>query len=136
MRVGFSRAHDQAVWFLIPVFFLLFLTGCRRGNEESPVTPPVTHPLSRECIGFGVVNVSFTHLLSEPGGVSRGYIRRGTVVRILERRINRENLESWVLAEENTPETAAVSQGWLQETTLDVFDNESQANTASKAIIQ
>jgi len=95
------------------------------------------------------VNVSFTHLLNEPGsiGVSRGYIRRGTVVRIIERRqvINRGNHESWVLAEESqetktstgtkSSQGASVPvQGWLNETTVEIFDNESRAYTASKAM--
>ena len=136
MRVRFSGAHDQAVGFVFHLLFMLFLSGCGRSNEELPVTPPATHPLARECIGYGVVNVSFIHLLGEPGGLSQGYLRRGTVVRILERRIDRESRESWVLAEENDQEAAAVPQGWLQETALDIFDNESRANTASKAIKQ
>ena len=114
--------------------------------------PPATHPLARQYIGYGVVNVSFTHLLNEPGsgGLSRGYLRRGTVVRIIERRqlVNRGSHESWVLVEESretkasteavspeaaSPETRA-SQGWLNETTVEIFDNESRANTASKAM--
>jgi len=89
------------------------------------------------------VNVSFTHLLDEPGsgGVSRGYLRRGTVVPIIERRqiINRGNAESWVLAEGSTgtagsPGSEVPTQGWLNETTVDIFDNESRANTASKTM--
>ena len=110
--------------------------------EELPVMPPVTHPLIREYIGYGVVNVSFTHLLSEPdaGGASRGYLRRGTVVRIIERRplTNRENLESWVFVEGNYQGSSSVqgSQGWLLETTLEVFDNESRAMTASRILNQ
>jgi len=111
-------------------------SGCRRSVEESPVVPPATPPLTREYIGFAVVNVSFTHLLNEPGGVSQAYIRRGTVVRILERRIDRKSSESWILAEGNYQGNGAVSRGWLQETTVDVFDNESQAITASKAMTQ
>ena len=94
--------------------------------------PPVTHPLAREFIGYGVVNVSFTHLLSEPGagGVSRGYLRRGTVIRIIERRpvLSGRSSETWVLAEGGT------SQGWIQESSLEVYDNESRAKTASEAM--
>ena len=144
MRKGFFFVN-------IPVFPLFFLflfvfvfTGCRRSDEDLPVMPPATHPLDRQYIGYGVVNVSFTHLLSEPGpsGVSRGYLRRGTVVRIIERRqiVNRSNPESWVLAEGNyqgalnAPGAVAPSQGWLQETTVEIYDNESRANTASKAM--
>jgi len=98
--------------------------------------PPATHPLTRDYIGYAVVNVSFTHLLNEPGGVSQTYLRRGTVVRILERRIDRTGSESWVLAEGNYQGSGSVSRGWLQEAAVDVFDNESQAITASKSIAQ
>ena len=140
MRVGFSPGHDQALCLLLPFIVFSFFSGCRRAQEELPLVPPVTHPLAREYIGYGVVNVSFTHLLSEPGteGVSRGYLRRGTVVRILERRplINRSSTESWVLAEGNYEEPGTVSQGWLRETTVEIYDNESRAKTASKAMSQ
>ena len=102
--------------------------------------PPLTHPLAREYIGFGVVNVSFTHLLSESGssGVSQAYLRRGTIVRIIERvQINRRgNTESWVLAESNYQGAASSSSGWLLESVLDVYENENRANTASKMMTQ
>ena len=144
MRAGFSLRYKQ----VIPLFFLLFLfsvfSGCHRSSQELPVMPPATHPLAREYLGYGVVNISFTHLLDEPGpgGISRGYLRRGTVVRIIARRqvIIRGKPESWVLAEGNyqgstgTRGAGASSQGWLQESTLDVYDNESRAKTASKAM--
>jgi len=118
--------------------FFSVVSGCSRSQDEIPVAPPATHPLTREYIGYGVVNVTFTHLLNEPGtsGVSLGYLRRGTLVRIIERKplINRGNSESWVLAEGNYQGQGIVSQGWLPETTLDVFDNESRAITASNAM--
>jgi hypothetical protein len=101
--------------------------------------PPATHPLARQYIGYGVVNVSFIHLLSEPGsdGVSQGHLRRGTVLRIIERRqvINRGNSESWVLAEGNYRPPSVPSRGWLQESTVDIYDRESRAVTASRAMI-
>ena len=100
--------------------------------------PPATHPLARQLIGYGVVNVSFTHLLSEPGpgGVSHGHLRRGTVVRIIERRqiITQGNSVSWVLAEGNYQPPAVPPRGWLQEVTVEIFDRESRANTASRAM--
>jgi len=143
MRVGFSCKSGQVLFFLGLFIFASFFSGCGRSSEELPVMPPATHPLAREYIGYGVVNVSFTHLLDEPGsgGVSRGYIRRGTVVCIIERRqiINRRNNESWVLAEEsqeavNSQGAGVPVQGWLNETTVEIFDNESRAKTASKAM--
>ena len=102
--------------------------------------PPATNPLAREYIGYGVVNVSFTHLLDEsgPDGVSQGYLRRGTVVRIIERvkLTGRGNSVSWVFAESNYHGPGAVSSGWLEEADLAIYDNENQANTASKTLNQ
>ena len=102
--------------------------------------PPVTHPLARTYIGYGVVNVSFTHLLDEIGqaGVSIGYLRRGTVVRIIERRqqITRNRSESWVLAEGNYLGQGSGTQGWLEESSLEIFDSENRAITASRTLSQ
>ena len=135
MRVRFKGVCDQAVSIFIVIIFITLFPGCRRSAEELPVVPPATPPLTRNYIGYAVVNVSFTHLLNEPGGVSQAYIRRGTVVRILERRINAKNSETWVLAEGNYQgEGGDISKGWLQEATVDVFDNESKAITASKSM--
>ena len=151
MRVDFYNHHDQVpgslllpgllfIRVLLILCFLpaVFLAGCSRSSNEAPIVPPVTYPLQREYIGYGVVNVPFTHLLSESGskGVSIGYLRRGTVVRVLERKpvVNRGSAESWVLAEGNYQDGAAVSRGWLQETDLEIYQNESMAITASKAM--
>ena len=135
MRLIFSGACSQVI-FILFIFLALFFMGCRRSAEEAMVAPPATPPLTRDYIGYAVVNVSFTHLLSEPGGVSRAYLRRGTVVRILERRIDRINSESWILAEGNYQQSGDISRGWLHETTVDVYDNEAKAITASKSMTQ
>jgi len=131
--------NSQSCSLIIVLLFSISFSGCGRSSEEIPVTPPITHPLTREYIGYGVVNVSFAHLLDEPGtnGVSRGYLRRGTVVRILERRpvINRTNSESWIFVEGNYS-SAVLSPGWLLEATVEVYDNESRAITASKVMSQ
>jgi len=130
------------IFSLLILFFLMLpLYNCRRSTEELPLQPPITHPLTREYIGYGVVNVSFAHLLIEPGagGSSRGYLRRGTVVRILERRPLKIGAvsELWVLVEGNYGSLAeTLSPGWLQENTVEVFDNESRAITASKMMTQ
>ena len=115
-------------------------SGCRRSSEELPVMPPATPPLTREYIGFGVVTISFAHLSTEsdPDGVSQGYLRRGTVVRVIERmQVNKGgNPESWVMVESNYTASAGVSRGWLQESSVEIYDSESQANTASKTMNQ
>ena len=151
MRIRHSLGNNQLPKHRRLLFFLLFLliislvfplifSGCRRSSEELPVTPPATNPLTREYIGYGVVNVSFTHLRSEsgPSGVSQGYLRRGTVVRIIERvkLANRGNSTSWVLAESNYRIPGTVSSGWLEEADLVIYENEDQANTASKTLNQ
>ena len=113
--------------------------GCRRSADELPIKPPETNPLTREYIGYGVVRITFTHILSAPGleGVSQGYIRRGTVLRIIERQqVNtRTGIELWVLAEADIPGSPR-QQGWLQETAMEIFDSEDRANTASRTMIQ
>jgi len=102
-------------------------------KEESPVIPPVTSPLSRDYIGYGVITASFTHITSDPveNSTSLGYLRRGSVIRIIRRQsINTSgNFISWVL-------TDGHQYGWLREDVMDIYENESQANTASENMIR
>ena len=140
----YIKPVQHFVLFLFVLFLLMLcsgiFSGCRRSSEELPVIPPVTHPLAREYIGFGVVNVSFAHVLSEPGpsGVSQGYLRRGTVMRVIERRqvIGRGSSQLWVLAEGNYQGSGTISSGWLEEAMLEIYDSERQANTASRSMGQ
>ena len=109
-----------------------------RSSNEISVLPTETRPLAREFIGFGVINISFTHLLDEPGpaGDSLGYLRQGMVVRVLERMQinNRGNFETWVFVEGNYQGPGSIIGGWLQEAVMEIYDNESRANTASRLI--
>jgi len=127
MRVIGKGALGQLLFIII----IFFLSGCRAKKEENPVVPPVTAPLSREYIGFGVVNVSFTHISSGPAEDSptSGYLRRGSQVRILRRQQVKaaDGFSSWVLIEGG-------QQGWLREEVLDIYDNESRAKTASESM--
>ena len=147
MRVKAFYSGNQAIsassFCLSIAFSLLFVflfTGCRKSNAETPVMPPVTHPLVRDYIGYGVVNISFTHLMSEPGsaGVSGAYLRRGTIIRIIRRQpaVNAGKSSSWVFVEGNYQSGSSPSQGWLEEATVDIYDSESRALTASKALSQ
>jgi hypothetical protein len=127
MRIKVYRPCRQAKYALV---FLAVLALCSCGKKENiPVIPPATSPLSRESIGFGVVNVSYSHVTAQPedGSASLGYLRRGTVVRILERKMIRNSgrAESWVLADGGY-------RGWLRETAVDIYDNEMRARTASE----
>jgi hypothetical protein len=112
---------------------LPFLCACSVKKEESPIIPPVTSPLSGDYIGFGVVTVSYTHVTVEPAedSDSLGYLRRGSVVRVLRRQTvkNASDRTSWVLTEGN-------QQGWLKEEVIDIYDSESRAKTAAKSMGQ
>jgi hypothetical protein len=130
MRIVGIRFRGQAG--LVVVFSIaLLVTSCFGKKEETPVLPPVTFPLSQPHIGFGVINVSYTGVGTVPGegGASLGYLRRGTVVQIHERRQIKAggNTESWPLGEETY-------KGWPKETLVEVYENESKAQTASEAM--
>jgi len=118
---------------LLILLFMIILCSCFAKKDESPVIPPITSPLSREYIGFGVVTASFTHILADPDqdSPSLGYLRRGSLVRILRRQAvkNGDVFTSWVLTEEN-------QQGWLKEEVLNIYETESQAKTASESMLK
>jgi mannose-6-phosphate isomerase-like protein (cupin superfamily) len=126
MTTGLSR---QVLVFLA----LLSLAACTARKEEAPIVPPATSPLSRHYIGYGVVNVSYTHITAEPArdSVSVAYLRRGSVAGILERRLVMQEgkSETWVLLE-------GEAQGWLREEKIDVYGNELQARTAAGVMAQ
>jgi hypothetical protein len=135
MRIRFYSVLIQA----LSLFLLLILfPGCQRSQGELPLRPPATHPLARDCIGFAVINASFVHLLSEagPDGVSQAYLRRGTVLHIVERRqvLSHGNTETWILAENRL--SGSFSRGWLQESLAEIYDSESRANTAARNMLR
>jgi hypothetical protein len=120
--------------------FLVLVSACDRRKEETPVIPPLTSPLSQTFIGFGVVNVSYTRVAAQPeednaagnfaeDSASPGYLRRGSVICILQRRLvkNQGKPESWVLVDGSCT-------GWLKESLVDIYDTESQARTASESM--
>jgi hypothetical protein len=135
MRVRFTLCRRQVAVFLI----LLFLAACTRNTEEILIIPPATNPLDRNFIGYGVINGSFVRLTEEPrrDGVSLGYIRKGALIKIIERRLitNREYAEVWILAEaEYSGGVGGKIEGWLPEDFAEIYDNESRAFTASEAM--
>jgi hypothetical protein len=86
-----------------------------------------------------VVKVSYTHVADKPGGqgLSLGYLRRGSVVRVLERLVPGRGAgpvlpETWVRVEGR----AAGAPGWLPESALDIYPTEAQARTASDILLQ
>ena len=129
MRITVKRYIGQFILCL----FVFSLCACGVRREETPVIPPITAPLSRNYIGFGVITASFTHLSADPSddSPSIGYLRRGSLVRIIRRETVRTQggFISWVF-------TDGVASGWLKEEVMDIYDNEGQARTASEAILR
>jgi hypothetical protein len=116
---------------------ILLAISCTKRQEETPLEPPPTNPLARDHIGYGVVNASFTHVENEPGqnGISLGYLRKGSMVKIIERRplTDQGNVEIWVLIESDYQGSLdGKIQGWLRESSVEIYDNESRAFTASE----
>jgi len=116
---------------LLGAYVCLSLIACNLKKEEKPISPPLTFPLSQSYIGYGVINVSYTRVNGsiEESGPDAGVLRQGAVVRVIERRLvkNEEKKEAWVLVE-------GTAKGWLKESLLDIYGNESQAVTAAKSI--
>jgi hypothetical protein len=132
MRVTVKRTISQGVLFwgfiCICIAFSSVALSCSSRKEEAPVIPPITSPLTREYIGFGVITASYTHIMAEPvsNTVSLGYLRRGSLVKILQRSVvrNDNTSEFWVQVEGN-------QNGWLKEEVMDIYDNEDRAKTAA-----
>jgi len=116
----------------------LSLVGCDKKKEDVTVIPPLTSPLSREYIGFGVITASFTHITAAPvdESPSIGYLRRGSLVRIIKRQIIKKenNFISWVLTDGTADDIN--TGGWLKEEVMDIYENESQARTASETVLK
>jgi len=144
MRITVKPKLGQLIKIYLFPLFVLVLCSCNIKKEELPLIAPVTSPLSRDYIGFGVITSSFTHITSEPSdnSPSIGYLRRGSLVRIVKRQSIRTNniFVSWVYTDGNirglseAQETAA--QGWLKEEVMDIYDSENQARTASESILK
>ena len=122
---------NYALSQLLVALGVLALCACGAKKEEVSIVPPVTSPLSRDYIGFGVITSSFTHITAEPVQNSRsvGYLRRGSLVKVIRRQTVKEEggFISWVFIE-------GIQQGWLREDVMVIYDNESQARTASESM--
>lgn len=116
---------------VVVLISLIILGSCTRSSDDIPLVPPPTPPLSRNFLGYGVVTASYTRVLGEPvrEAESLGYLRRGSLVRVLERRQvdRRGTFESWVLVE-------GTYRGWLAEDMVRIYDSEVQAKTASESM--
>jgi len=128
MKIGIKYTIGQV---LLGAYICLSLGACGLKKEEKPISPPITFPLSQSYIGYGVINVSYTRVSAniEESGSSAGYLRQGSVVRIIERRMvkNEGKTETWVLVD-------GTAKGWLRESLMNIYGNESQAILASKSM--
>ena len=106
------------------LLFVFAFLGC---TPKAEINPPVTPPLSRSVLGYGVVTASYTRVYNEPSldGVSLGYVREKTILAVLERRLIKEGetQQFWVLTEGNY-------RGWLPESVIKLYDSEGKAQTA------
>ena len=111
--------------FIILLYVVFGIPGC---VPKGDITPPVTSPLSRSILGYGVVTASYTRVFNEPSfeGVSIGYVREKTILSVLERRLIKdgETQQFWVLTEGNY-------RGWLPESVVKLYENEGKAQTAA-----
>jgi len=116
---------------LFVAYICLSPSACSLKKEEPKVSPPITFPLSQSYIGYGVINVSYTRVSAsiEESGSSAGYLRQGSVVRIIESRLvkNEGKTEIWVLID-------GTVKGWIKESLIDIYGNENQAVTAAKSM--
>lgn len=123
----------SGVYLFLFAACLLALTSssCRRNSFENEIVLPLTRPLSRYIIGYGVVSANYTHILDKQGdnGRSIGFLRKGSIVEILERRpvMRGDKAEIWVFASGNY-------KGWLKEDELRIYSSKAQARTASESI--
>ncbi|MDR2965461.1 MAG: hypothetical protein LBU88_06770 [Treponema sp.] len=116
---------------IIACVCIVSLFACRANRDDSEVVPPVTAPLSRNYIGYGVITDSFTHITVDPqeNSISLGYLRRGSLVRIIRRQIVKTDsgFQTWVLTDEP-------QYGWLKEDVMGIYNSEGQAKTASEQL--
>ena len=131
MIAKIAKIKQKYIYAQILFLFVLILCSCGRRQDENFVMPPVTSPLSRNYIGYGVVNTSFTHVLAEPmeGSELLGNLRRGTSVRIIERRVivNAGRAQTWLRLDTE-------QHGWVREEVMYIFDNENRARTAAQSM--
>lgn len=128
MKVNHTGRKAYVVLMIVLISTMLF--SCNK-NQGERIMPPSSPPLSRSVIGYGMLTDSYTHILDQPesDAVSLGYLREGTVVPVLERRMIEQNnkKESWVLVKGSI-------EGWLKEESLVIYENEAQAKTASESL--
>ncbi|GMO44444.1 MAG: hypothetical protein Ta2B_25310 [Termitinemataceae bacterium] len=117
---------------IIFVFCVCSVLSCKRASPDDEIKLPSTPPLSRDVIGYGVVNANYTHLLDKQGGgKSLGFLRKGSIVEIIEYRpiVEGEKAVYWVLAR-------GAYEGWMREDAVRIYPSKAQAITAAESLPQ
>jgi hypothetical protein len=117
----------------------MVISACNRNRNEYDIELPLTPPLTRSAIGYGVISASYIHILETrgEGGASLGILRKGTIVKILERRplVKGGIRETWLLA--SVPNALGENySGWLRENELRIYESLAQAQTAAGKLLQ
>jgi hypothetical protein len=133
MRIAVKQGFGQLLTLVFLAAFCLMVTSCGAKRDENPVIPPVTGPLTRDYIGYGVITESFTHITNDPSDDSEslGYLRRGSLVKVIRRQTVKTGnvFVSWVLID-------GEQNGWLKEEVMNIYESDSQAVTASESILK
>jgi hypothetical protein len=129
---------------------VLLVVSCRPRPTENAISPPETPLFVKEGVGYGVINVSFVHVIKEPvlasagSSTSVGLLRKGSIVGVVERRsipeVNSGTAQVWVFVEARGAEDAASGTrsvfGWLSAGSLDFYENLPKAETASALMLR
>jgi hypothetical protein len=132
--------------FRILVAVLVLVASCRGKLPDDAVLPPETPLFVKEGVGYGVISVSFAHVLGKlppASSESTGLIRRGSVVTVIERRAilaEGDSTRLWALVEARSKEGEAAGGkpvlGWLPGESLDFYENLPRAETASALMLR
>jgi hypothetical protein len=121
------------VWLL-----LLLAAACTPRTGAETVIPPETPLFESSVIGYGVVNQSFANILGKTDAASDvlGFIRKGGIVKIMERRAdlkNGEPSEIWIYVTTEVEEAGdRPVSGWLREPGIDRYENLPRAQSAAR----
>ncbi|MDR1868119.1 MAG: hypothetical protein LBQ77_07635 [Treponema sp.] len=107
--------------------FLFCLSACTRSLSLPTLELSPTYPLSRTAVGYGVILASYANVVEQPGEAPVRYLRRGSSVKLSERRtlVTQNSTELWLEIEDG---------GWIREDAVALYDSEEQMQTAVKLL--
>jgi hypothetical protein len=122
--------------FRILVAVLVLAASCKDKANDYTIEPPETPLFVKDGVGYGVVTVSFAHILAEPPPAPpepAGLIRKGGVVLVIARRniwVEAGVGRLWALVEIQNKELGSVL-GWLPGESFEFYESLPKAETAS-----